>query len=215
MDNKTEDIKLTEVTKEGIEAFLASGFTKGVGKVYARKIVDKFGEKILQPDFDFRGSLKEIPGLGENKIEEFVSSINGLKVPLRVLAFLYSAGLKDVEVEKIVSHYGKRLEKVISWDPYDMVENVWKLSFFTADKIGKFMNVASDDPRRLKGALLTAVKFYAEEGNMFATESQTLQTASRISKVEEEKIRPAIDSLIENGRIISDETGGYYNGEKI
>lgn len=196
-------------TREGIEAFLASGFTKGVGKVYAKKIVDRFGDNVLKPDFDFKNSLKEISGLGEGKIEEFTQSLHNLKISIPLLGFLYSAGLKDVEVDKITGHYGKRLEKVLAWDPYDMVENVFKLSFFTADKIGKFMEIETQDPRRLRGAILTAIKFYAEEGSMFATEEQVMQTASKISGVTAEKIKPEINHLIDEKRIVKSLEGLY------
>ena len=205
-------------TKEGLAGFLASGFTKGIGKVFAGKIVEKFGLEVLNPNFDFKTQLKEIPGIGESKIEEFTESIKSLKTSPSILAFLYSAGLKDIEVEKILSHYGKRLEKVIAWDPYDMVENVFKLSFFTADKIGRFLKIDKDDPRRLRGAVLTAIKFYAENGNMFAKEDQVLQTASRITGIEKEKIFPEVSVLIEEGRIVKSLDGYYlpvyYKAEK-
>lgn len=206
--SSTEEVLLTS-TKEGLETLLASEFTKGIGKVYAKKIVESFGQDILDPEFNMKDSLKEIAGLGDKKIEEFIESLKSIKVPLNLLAFLFSSGLKDYEVEKIVSHYGKRLEKVLKWDPYDMVENVFKLSFFTADKIGKYLGINADDPRRINGAVLTAVKFYAEEGNMFATEEQTLETASKIAGVTKEKIKPAIEKLIDNGRIIKSFEGLY------
>ena len=208
MEQNSEE-NIFKTTSPGIESFLASSFTKGIGKVYAKKIVDKFGDKILSPDFNFSQNLKEIPGLGDNKIQEFSKSLETLKVPINILAFLFSAGLKENEIEKIVSHYGKRLEKILKWDPYDMVENVWKLSFFTADKIGKYLGIPSDDPRRLRGAILTAVKLYAEEGNMFATEQQTLQTASRITGINQETLLPEIDNLIEDKRIVKSLDGLY------
>lgn len=204
------DNSLPAPTLEGIEKFLSGSFTKGVGKVYAEKIVDNFGQNILEKDFDFKKNLKELQGFPEGKIEEFIESISKIKVPFNLLAILYSAGLRDVDVEKIVSHYGKRLEKILLWDPYDMVENVWKLSFFTADKIGQFLGINKDDPRRIKGAILTAVKFYAEEGNMFSTEEQTLKTASKILGIEKEDIvKPEIENLIEEGRIIRSLEGLY------
>jgi len=34
-------------TKEGIEKYLGSGMVKGIGPVYARKLVEKFGERIF------------------------------------------------------------------------------------------------------------------------------------------------------------------------
>lgn len=206
---ETENTTLPQPTCEGLEAFLASGFTKGIGKVYAKKIVDAFGNNLLCPDFDWESSLKEIQGLGASKAKEFIDSLEKIKVPKEILALLFSAGLKETDVEKIINHYGKRLDKILSWDPYDMVENVWKLSFFTADKIGKYLNIESDDPRRIRGAILTAIKIYAEEGNMFATKSQTLKTASRITGMPEEKIIPQLEYLKTEGRIVESLDGFY------
>jgi len=34
-------------TREGIEKYLGSGMVKGIGPVYAKKLVEKFGEKIF------------------------------------------------------------------------------------------------------------------------------------------------------------------------
>lgn len=199
---------LPHPTQEGIRDFLSGSFITGIGKVYAKKITDMFGDAIITPDFDFQ-SLKEIEGIPERNITELLESISSLKVSPYLLSLLYSAGLKDQDIEKIVSHYGKRTEKIIFQDPYNMVENVWKFSFFSADKIGKFMGIDPDDNRRLKGALLTAVKLYAEDGNMFATEHQALQTASRITAIPEEKLSPLVDELIDEKRLVKS-LGGLY-----
>lgn len=216
--SNTDFDEFHQPTLQGIEAFLAGPFIKGIGKVYAKKITDHFGKEILDPSFDFGLKLKEIAGLGDQKILEITESISQLKVPIHLFALLYSAGLSDADVEKITSHYGKRLKNILKIDPYDMVENVWRLSFFTADKLGKFLGIPEDDPRRLQGALLTSVKIYAEEGNMFATESQTLSTASKISGITTEKIKPGIDTLIEQQRLVKSLDGiylpVYYKAEK-
>lgn len=122
---------------------------------------------------------------------------------------LTASGLSETEIDKITRHYGKRLDKILEWDPYDMVENVWKLSFFTADKIGKYLNIGVDDPRRIRGAILTAIKMYAEDGHMFADEEQAVSTAARIAKVDPEKVRPLISGMEEVGRIVRKDSGLY------
>lgn len=214
----TESTKLPSPSPQGVEAFLQSPFIKGIGKVLAERIVRKVGCDIISPDFDFNSQLTGISGSSESKIQELKAGFDDLKYSPNILAFLYSCGLKDVEVEKIIGHYKKNIEQVITEDPYQMVEEVFKLSFFTADKIGRFMGISSQDPRRLQGALLTAVKFYAEDGNMFATEDQALETASRITGVERELIAPEISRVIEDQRIIKSHDGlylpVYYKAEK-
>lgn len=200
---------IKKFSADGLVAFLGSSFTKGIGKVFAKRIVDRFGFEITDPSFDFSTRLQEIPGLGEQKIREFVIGLENLKVPLPTLATLFSAGLSEADIEKIVAHYGKRLEKVLETDPYDMVENVWKLSYFTADKLGKFLDFQFDDERRIRGALLTAVKIYAEEGSLFASEEEALNLASKISGVSVDKIKPQIDVLVGKGRLVRSLDGIY------
>ena len=217
-DRQNIDGKLPELSTEAVAAFLESPFIKGIGKVFARRIADKVGNKILQPDFDFTSELVGIPGLSSSKVEEIKSSFQNLKYSPALLAFMFGAGLSDVEVDKILSHYRKNTEKVILEDPYQMVEEVFKLSFFTAEKLGKALGIAKDDPRRLQGSLLTAVKFTAEAGNMFATTEEALKIASRISGVETEKIEPQINNVVRDERLVISHGGlylpVYYKAEK-
>lgn len=209
---------LGPVTPEGLKNFLSGPFIKGVGKVFANRIVEKTGLAILSSDYNFIEGLKTIEGLGDSKIREIKESFSSLKYPASLLAFLYSAGLKDVEIEKIISHYKKHTERIIEEDPYQMVEEVFKLSFFSADKIGRYKQIPLDDPRRLRGALLTAVKIYAENGNMFALEKEALTTASRITGINEEKIIPEIENLVKEERLVKSHDGlylpVYYKAEK-
>lgn len=206
------------LSKEGLVGFLASSYIKGIGKSYATKLVSMFGFDLLDAGFDFNLLKGAISGLGENKVNDLENSLKDLKYRPEIVVMLYSAGLSDTEVEKILSHYGRNAALAIGEDPYDMVENVWKLSFFTADKIGKWLGYDTDDPRRIRGALLTAVKFYAERGNMFATEDQALNTAAALAGVSSEKVKPELDYLIADERLIKSRGGiylpVYYEAEK-
>lgn len=213
-----KEISLTKPSPEGVKTFLQSSFIKGIGEVYATRIVETVGNKILDPNFDFDEGLQEVPGLGINKIEEVKQSFLEIKYNPSFLAFLYSTGLSDPEVEKILSHYKKYTEKVISEDPYQMVEEVFKFSFFSADKIGRYLNIPKDDPRRIRGALLTSVKIYAENGHIYATPEETIATTAKITGINPEKISPEIDNLIKEERIVKSHEGlylpVYYKAEK-
>lgn len=203
-----EDIR-SLCTRDGLANFLGSPYIKGIGKIFAGRIADQVGWDLLEPGFDFVKNLKDIPGLGINKIEDLKRSFEELKYPAQSLVLLYSAGLKDIEVQKIASHYKKHLLNAILEDPYDMVENAWKVSFFTADKVGKLLGIKDDDPRRLRGALLTAVKFYAERGNVCATEEQALATAAHLSHSTVENVEKEVDSLIREERLVRSHEGLY------
>lgn len=197
------------VSQEGLKAFLASPYVKGIGPVFAEKIADSVGISVLQPEFSFDTLSDSSIGLSSAKVEEVKKSFEKLRFDPAMATMLYSAGLKDVEVEKVITHYGRKAEKALLEDPYDMVENAWKVSFFTADKLGGWLGIGKDDPRRIRGALLTSVKFYAERGNLFATEKQAVSTASSLTGAPDEKILPELEYLIDNGRLVRSREGVY------
>lgn len=197
------------VTPEGLKAFLASPYIRGIGAVYAGKIAEASGSAILRPDFDFEVLEESLSGVPASKFDELKQSFASLKFDPLAPALLYSAGMKDVEVEKIMSHYGKKALKALAEDPYDMVENAWKVSFFTADKLGRLLNVHACDPRRIRGALLTAVKYYAERGSLFATERQAISTASALSGASPEEAAARLEELVGEERLVRSNDGIY------
>ena len=51
-------------SREGIEKYLASGLIKGFGPVYAKKLVEKFGEEIFAVIDHYSVQLEEVDGIG-------------------------------------------------------------------------------------------------------------------------------------------------------
>lgn len=202
---------------EGIIAFLESGFIKGVGKVFALKIYETLGEKLSEIENLTKEDFMVVPGIGEKMAGTIESSIKTLPVSSSLLIFLFSCGISYAEIKKIVSKYGKHTETVVKENPYDMVEDVWKFSFFRADKIGAKLGIKEDDPRRLQGALLTSVKIAAERGSLFATREELFELAAHITQVDINKFEPELQRLLSEERLIEN-LGGiylpvYYNAE--
>lgn len=213
-----DSTEITVFTPEGAEAFLASDYVEGIGKVFAAKLVKEYGADVIRRLKDDPESITSVPGLGSSRIMTASHSLASVPVDLSTLLFLYSTGIPDLFISRILGKYRKKAGEIILKDPYTMVEDVWRLSFFTADKIGKFLGIAPDDPRRLRGALLTAVKHYAENGHLFATKEEAVYYASEITGVEHDKIAAVIDSLVADGRLVSSRGGLYlpvfYKAEK-
>ncbi len=206
------------LTDKGIESFLSSKFVEGIGPAYAKRLVDKFGKEALEIILSHPDEATSVEGIGEKRITAAKESLEALPYPADVLAFLYSAGISDLFIDRIFSKYRKKTPEIVASDPYSMVEDVWQLSFFTADKIGRSLGIAADDPRRLKGALVTAVKRYAENGHLFATPQQAVALASEITRAAPEKVEKEIEQVVEEGRLVKSRGGLYlpvfYNAEK-
>ena len=214
----TQDILIEKTTPEGIERFLASDFVEGIGPSYAQRLVEAFGTDTLNILSEDPAKCSEIKGLGEARALKASESLKAIKYPLPLLTFLFSCGVSEMYIDRILGKYRKRAETVILKDPYYMVEDVWQLHFYTVDKIGRTLGIATDDPRRLRAAIVGAVKHFADDGHLFATVPETLAYASSITGVSEEEISKQIDATIDDGRIIRSRGVLYlpvfYNAEK-
>lgn len=208
-NNNKEETLVLPVTEKGVMELLSSDAVEGIGDTYARKLVEKYGIDAVRKLRDEPDTITGIPGLGASRLASASESLSQLKRPLDLLLFLYSCGVGTLFVDRIFGKYRNRTYEVVTSDPYQMVENVWRLSFFTADKIGKVLGIPLDDPRRLKGALLTAVKHFAENGHLFATPEQAMDYAAEISGVDKDKFPEIVDSLIADGRIVKSRGGLY------
>lgn len=207
-----------ELTPEGVEGLLAGPMVAGIGPAFARKLVDRFGVEAVNVLCDHPEEARVIPGLGEAKIAAAAESIARISQPIPFIAFLYQCGISDMFIERILAKYRKRAPEVVATDPYSMVEDVWQLSFFTADKIGREMGIAPADTRRLQAALVSAVKRYAEDGHLFATPDQAVEAAARMAAVDVAQVQAAVQPTVQSGRLVESRSGLYlpvfYKAEK-
>lgn len=206
------------ITEKGITEFLRSPFVEGIGTVYARRLVERFGINTLTVLAKEPQKAAKVDGIGLTRATTASKSLSNLSFPERLLGVLFSCGIGYTYIERILARYGKRTYEVVTTRPYSMIEQVWQLSFFTADKIGKALGFATDDPGRLQGALVTAVKSYALNGHLFATPSEAVDYASEITGVSREKVEEQIKAVCEDKRLVESRGGLYlpvfYNAEK-
>ncbi|MDE6342273.1 MAG: hypothetical protein K2K93_08150, partial [Muribaculaceae bacterium] len=214
----TLDIFSEKITNEGIERLLASDFVDGIGPAYSRRLTEAFGTDTLTVLEEDPERCSRIKGLGEARAMKASESLKAIRYPLPLLAFLFSCGISELHIGRILGKYRKHAETVILKDPYYMVEDVWQLHFHTADKIGKDLGIAADDPRRLQAAIVGSVKHFADEGHLYATVPEALDYAACMTGVSRDAIARLIDATIEDGRIVGSRgvlyLSVFYNAEK-
>ena len=78
---------------EGIEKYLASGMIRGIGPVYARKMVKEFGETVFdiieaEPD-----RLRAVEGIGPVRARRITAAWAEQKIVREIMVFLHSHGV--------------------------------------------------------------------------------------------------------------------------
>jgi hypothetical protein len=80
-------------TVEGIEKYLGSGMIRGIGPVYARKLVRAFGEAVFDVIEQEPGRLRDVTGIGPKRAERIIAGWAEQKVIREIMLFLHSNGV--------------------------------------------------------------------------------------------------------------------------
>src|SRR5437667_11797862 len=88
-------------TREGIEKYLGSGMVKGIGPIYAKKLVEKFGEKIFDIIENESGRLEDVEGIGPQRRRRIKDAWAEQKVIRELIVFLHSNGVSTSRAVRI------------------------------------------------------------------------------------------------------------------
>ena len=78
---------------EGIEKYLGSGMIRGIGPVYAKKLLRAFGEKVFDVIEAEPGRLRDVDGIGPVRANRIVVGWAEQKVVREIMVFLHSHGV--------------------------------------------------------------------------------------------------------------------------
>jgi exodeoxyribonuclease V alpha subunit len=78
---------------DGIEKYLSSGMIRGVGPVYAKKLVRAFGEKVFDVIESTPERLREVDGIGPVRAASILAAWAEQKAVREIMVFLHSNGV--------------------------------------------------------------------------------------------------------------------------
>ncbi|HEX6385574.1 MAG TPA: helix-hairpin-helix domain-containing protein, partial [Anaerolineae bacterium] len=198
-------------TSEGIKRYLGSGLIRGVGKVMAERIVNKFGEGTLEVIEQEPQRLLEVPGIGRKRVDGVIRAWEEQRAIKDVMIFLQSHGVSTNLATKIYKKYGDASLAIVQNTPYRLVQDVYGIGFKTADKIAQALGLAADDPGRIEAGIAYTLNRMAEEGHVYMPQEELEPEASEILGIEQAKITAVIDRL-ETSDFIKRETITYEIG---
>ena len=199
---KADSIRTSPPTSlEGIEKFLASGLIQGIGKVYAKKIVEKFKDKTLEIIEKESKRLQEIEGIGEERRKSIKESWKEQKEIRELMVFLHSIGVSTNKALKVHKLWGEAAREKISKNPYVLAQFVDGIGFKTADGIGEKVGLARESLERIQAGIEYTLLEGSTQGHTGLPEPLLLQTCSTLLGIDEVLIKPGILALAEAKRI--------------
>ena len=161
----------------GLKKYLGSGMIKGIGPVYAEKLVNYFGNDILDVIDKHPHCLIEVPGIGQKRVEIIAQAWQDQKEISHVMVFLQDKGVSPAYATKIYKKYGQESIAIVNENPYRLADDIWGIGFKIADQIAQNLGFEKTSLKRIKSGLLFAINSTLKVGNLYS-EIQDLKSAA-------------------------------------
>jgi len=137
----------------GIEKYLGSGLIKGIGPVYAKKIVALYKEKTLFVIEEEPDTLLYVEGIGKKRVEMIKKAWQDQKEIKNIMIFLQSYGISTAFGSRIYKVYGNESIEVVKENPYKLADDVYGIGFKTADALASKLGIEKDSFKRCRAGI--------------------------------------------------------------
>ncbi|WP_313559105.1 SF1B family DNA helicase RecD2 [Ruminiclostridium cellobioparum] len=197
-------------TIAGIEKYLGSGMIKGIGPVYAKRIVARFKENTLKIIEEQPDSLIDVEGIGQRRVDMIKRAWQEQKEIKNVMLFLQSNGVSTAYAVKIYKTYGNESINIVKTNPYRLADDIWGIGFKTADKIARQLGFDSNSFERCRSGLLYVLNELSNDGHCYALRDQLFEAAGSILELDRTLIEGTLDRMLEEKLVIGDEGNAVY-----
>jgi len=209
-------------TAEGIEKYLGSGMIRGIGPIYASKLVGAFGAEVFEVIEQAPERLREVPGIGKVRAGRIAQAWADQKVVREIMVFLHSHGVGTARAVRIFKTYGNDAVQVMAENPYRLARDIRGIGFRTADAIAARLGIEVTAMVRLRAGVNYALLEASGEGHCGLPTAELLKLAGELLAVERpdetgatrrEPLEPAViqaalDLELSEGSVVADTLAG-------
>ncbi len=200
---KAEVIETTAPSsRKGIERYLASGLIEGIGPVYAKKLVARFGEEIFDVIEKNSAKLEEVPGVGSKRRKEIRASWDKQKNIRVIMVFLHKHGISTGKAVKIYQAYGENAMDRVLANPWQLARDIHGIGFKTADGIAQKLGMPADAPERMKAGLSHLLLAAGDEGHCALPRAELITRAVELLNATPEVLEDTLKRMEENAEVV-------------
>jgi exodeoxyribonuclease V alpha subunit len=208
---------------DGIEKYLGSGMIRGIGPVYAKKMVKAFGEKVFDIIEAEPERLREVTGIGLVRAKRITDAWAEQKIIREIMVFLHSNGVGTARAVRIYKTYGVDAVQVMTENPYRLARDIRGIGFKTADAIAMKLGVEKTAMIRIRAGISYALTEAMDDGHCGLPTEELVPLAVELLEISIELVQTALDLELAEGTVIAATVGetacvflsGLYRAEQV
>jgi exodeoxyribonuclease V alpha subunit len=206
---KADFLKVTPpTTVEGIERYLGSGMIRGIGPVYAKKLVDAFGETVFDVIEQTPEKMQEIDGIGKIKAKRISEGWAEQKAVREIMLFLQSHGVGTARAVRIYKTYGADAIPLIMENPYRLAGDIRGIGFKSADQIAGRLGIEKTSMVRARAGISYTLMEAVGDGHCALPEEDLLAKAEELLEIPKSLLADALILELQGNNVIADSSRG-------
>jgi exodeoxyribonuclease V alpha subunit len=194
-------------TREGIEKYLGSGMVKGIGPLYAKKLVETFGETIFDVIETASARLEQVEGIGPKRRKRIKEAWAEQKVIREIMVFLHSHGVSTSRAVRIYKTYGEQAIEKVRANPYALAQDIHGIGFKIADQIAQKIGIPVDSLIRACAGLSHVLLEATGDGHCALPVGFLKDEAGKLLLVKEEIVNAALERTLAAGDLVRETIG--------
>jgi exodeoxyribonuclease V alpha subunit len=195
-------------TVEGVERYLGSGMIRGIGPVYAKKLVRVFGERVFDIIEQQPERLRQVDGIGPKRAQRIVAGWADQKVIREIMIFLHSHGVSTSRSVRIFKTYGADAIKVLTENPYRLARDVRGIGFKTADTIAARLGIEKTAMIRARAGIGFTLTEAMDDGHCGLPLDELVPMAEQVLEIPASIVQEALDQERQAGEVVADDVDG-------
>ncbi len=178
---------------------------RGIGPVYAKKLVRAFGESVFEVIHQEPGRLREVTGIGPKRAERIIAGWAEQKVIRDIMLFLHSNGVGTSRAVRIYKTYGADAVRLVSENPYRLARDIRGIGFRTADQIAAKLGIEKTALMRIRAGISFALSEAMDDGHCGLPHEELLALTRELLEVPAELVVTALGLELQDGAVIADD----------
>ena len=191
-------------TVDGIEKYLGSGMIRGIGPVYARRLVSHFGKDVFDIIEAEPKRLREVEGIGPFRANKITAGWADQKVIREIMVFLHEHGVGTARAARIFKTYGAESVQVMGENPYRLAKDIRGIGFRTADMIAEKLGIEKTASIRVRSGISFALTEAISNGHCGLPRGELIALAEKLLEVPAELIETALLDELSDQTVTAD-----------
>lgn len=211
----TNYTSLIATTKDGVIKYLSGDQFPGVGRKTAERVVDALGEDAIEK-INADGRVLDAVPISQKLKHAIIDNLTVDDNLEKVIIGLNSYGFSSSIASAIYQKYHEDALKIISENPYQLVEDIDGISFRKADSIALKLGMVPDANERIRAGLMYAIdELCLRNGDTYTTTAPLVAMATSVlegnsnQKIPGKKLAESMVELAKENKIVGQDDRIY------